>query len=88
MSTTELIKVKQKHKRKEENKQGIDHSWNNNFRTMQHGSSSKHSSGNVGLNQKQVVLKSSAPKKIAKIQFATMDYKEMALCSELQVLHI
>ena len=49
---------------------------------------SKHSSGNVGLNQKQVVLKSSAPKKIAKIQFATVDYKEMALCSELQVLHI
>ena len=55
---------------------------------MQHGSSSKHSSSNVGLNQKQVVLKSSAPKKIAKVQFGKMDYKEMALCSELQVLHI
>lgn len=48
-----------------------------------------HNSGNnnnIGLNQKQVVLKSCAPKKIAKIQFGTMDYKEMALCSELQVL--
>ena len=38
---------------------------------MQHGSSSKHSSScNVGLNQKQVVLKSSAPKKIAKYNLA------------------
>ncbi len=55
---------------------------------MQHGSSNKHSNSNIGLNQKQVVLKSSAPKKIAKIHFATMDYKEMAFCSELQVLHI
>ena len=51
----EAIKVDQE--RRKPALQGIDHSWNNNFRTMQHGSSSKHSSGNVGLNQKQVVLK-------------------------------
>ena len=54
---------------------------------MQHGSSNSITAVViVGMNHKQVVLlKSIAPKKIAKYD---LDYKEMALCSEPQVLHI
>lgn len=39
----------------------------------------------ISDNQKKFIMRSSAPKKIAKIQFGTMDAKEMALCSEVQV---